>query len=190
MSDSLELTEIDRTHIKVARSAGALCNLDGSKMHAGNGLIDCTCGDCDQTHENLYHLFGISGTVRHHMTQLNGGPLLISPWSPIEHAGVDGEALVRHIKWPVPKKRIPAIVLCTHAPCAAAYDAGVDFLDVLRLLLEAKQRVRKVLGMKDVEKIHCFCHVDHGGNHKRTYCVPRKATFEFLEAQGRPVRTL
>ena len=184
----IELTDADRSFIKAARAAGALCDLDGEKIHAPNGTILLACADGDQFFELLHHHCHIAKTVRHHALLLNGGPLLVAPASPIENAGTDGEVLLRHIDAAVPMKGIPTVVLCTHAPCGAARKANLDFLDVLRLLMEAKLRLRKSLDLKSVERIHCFCHVDHGGNHKRTYCVLRIPACAFLEALGRPVR--
>ena len=182
------LSNVDREQIGVAEAAGVLPELDGDRIKRGSIFV--TCADGDQFRSVHDGLCLVSETSRHHPLSLNGGALLMAPMSAgdIPDAGIDGDVLLRHINQANQIKRIPSVVLCSHAPCGVAYGFGLDFFEVLRRMIEAKRRVRLALGFNDVEKVLCLLHIDYGEGVKKLHRIRKEKTVKFLEEQGRSVR--
>jgi hypothetical protein len=189
----LHMSAVDLEQIeegKEGKHAGAIVPVQSEKIGSARDTVLVPCADCDQFPEFYDHFCGVTGGRRHQSLSLNGGPLLLSPLSPIELARIDGEVLLRHIKRAAEMKGIRAVALCSHVPCGAAYGAQLDFFETMRLLVEGKLWLRKQLCMPEL-KILCFCHADFnssGKQKKRTYAVDRKVMTTFLKAKGREVR--
>lgn len=161
-------------------------------MSAADGVIICACGDCDQ--ERNYTAY-LADTVhgRMHRLQLNGGPLSISPSSPLhldrDDCGAEvpvGVAMRTNIRGAVRLKQIRSLVLVAHVPCGAADTAKMNVDEILSALIAAKielsNRYRTTLGVK----VACFLHVEWTmlGIEQRpsTYFVSREQTLRWLAA--------
>lgn len=183
------ITTTDIEEVKLAREAGVLLEIEGRRIASSNGTIFVGCSDGDQF-ADLYRFHTTTckcDEVRHHPLLLNGGALLLSSNSPITGAKRDGRVLLRHIHVASRIKGIKTLVLYTHCPCGVAYGAKLDIFEVVRLLVEAKLRIRLRNGGRGIS-ISCFIHVDYG-NRKRTYFVDRIKATEFLKTQGREIRS-
>lgn len=169
-----------------------LQGVQGHLVNAANGVIICACGDCDQ--ERNYTAY-LADTVhgRMHRLQLNGGPLSISPSSPLhldrDDCGAEvpvGVAMRTNIRGAVELKKIQSLVLVAHVPCGAADTAGMSVDEVLSALVAAKielsERYAATLGVK----VACFLHVEWTmlGIERRpsTYFVSRERTLRWLAA--------
>ncbi len=189
----LHLSSTDRDQIKQAREAGALKEIQHHRIEDPAGTIFVACPDGDQFRDVYGHHCTLCAIERHHPLSLNGGALLLSRHSPILCAKKDGAVFLRHVKAASRLKGMRTVVLYVHAPCGVAYGSKLDFWEVLRLLVEAKLRLRHQRGLRKL-KIACFVHVDYNGNalaagiKKRTYFVDRAVASEFLKTQGREVR--
>ena len=134
-----------------------------------------TCSDGDQFGDVFtHHAKQVCSLHREdsriHTLALNGGAKLIAEGSPLLTSGED-EVLLRHIGVAIKLMGIETVVLYAHAPCGAAYSRGLSFEQVLDILFQGKDRVRKTYpGVK----VACFCHIDDGDK-KRTYFVSRDA---------------
>ena len=181
-----EITAADRAHIVSARGARALLDIEGRRVSASQGTVFIGCPDGDRFKDVYdYHCHVCNG-VRHHPLLLNGGALLLSHHSPIWGAKGDGKTLVRHANAAARIKHIHTAILYAHWPCGVGVAAGLNFLEVLRLLLEAKMRLRSQRGFTNIKKF-CFVHVDYG-DRKRTYFVDRQVAEGFLKERGSEVR--
>jgi len=178
-------SNIDFNNIIVART-NVLHDIQGDKIACPKGTILIGCSDGDRFWDMYNHHCEICNHTRNHPLSLNGGALLISKRSPIRGARADGNTLLRHAHLAVSKKGFRTIILYVHTPCLVANTYDLDFLEVLRLLIEAKMRLRSCRGMSEV-KMYCFFHVDYE-HKKRTYFVARDPAIEFLASHGRPVR--
>lgn len=183
----LILTRQDEEIIAAAWKAGVLCKLDGNRINDEAGTILLGCADGDRFHNLFTHHCRVTGWNRHHPLSLNGGPLLISTKSPIPHAKNDGNVYMRHLRGAMQLKGMHIVVPCGHAPCGVAYSCSLDALDVFRLLIEGKLRIKKEFEGADI-KVMVFIHVAYTATRERTYFVDRKAAEEFLHNHGRAVR--
>lgn len=189
----LHLSVTDRDQIVFARQAGALIEIQNHRIESSAGTIFVGCSDGDQFRDVYAHHCKVCALERHHPLLLNGGSLLLSKHSPIRGAKKDSAVLLRHIQAASSIKGIRTVVLYVHAPCGVAYRKHLDFLEVMRLLIEAKLRLRLQRGLSKL-KFSCFCHVDFNGlsgegARKRTYVVDRKVMTEFLKTNAREVRS-
>ncbi len=152
---------------------------------------------------------------RIHLFALNGGALLLPENSPINRATAklisneeDGHSsactkpnqgmvsihlqqdlvLLWNIQAARQLKDIHTIALYAHAPCGAATLCGLNMVQVLNYLIQAKARLRHTFpGLK----VACFCHIDHGKDEngkpkKRSYFVPVEAAKRWLLAHPAP----
>lgn len=188
----LPLSRTDGEQIGLALEAGVLLPTQKHCIENPEGTILVPCPDGDHFHDVYSQHCTLCEIRRHHPLCLNAGALLLSKHSPIRGAKMDGRTMLRHISGASKIKGMDTVVLYVHAPCGVAYGAKLDFFEVLRLLVEAKLRLR---GQKKFAKlkIACFVHVAYQGPdfpnvRKRTYFVERKAAVAFLEKVGRPVR--
>lgn len=189
------MTEIDRDQVLLARDRGALCEIDNHLIESSHGTVFVGCPDGDQFNDVYeHHCMMCPGEIRHHPLLLNGGALLLSPSSPVPKAKWDGAVLMRHVQNATRIKGIHSVVFYAHVPCAVALQCSLDFLEVMRLLLEAKSHVRAFRLFSGL-KFACFCHVDFGNGNgsnghpkKRTYFVDREASIKLLRAHNRVLR--
>ncbi len=181
----LSLAEKDRIQIRFFRDqAGVLLDVHPHLIDQSNGAIVVACSDGDQMPDVFKHHEKICAHHREHsrihLFALNGGAKLISENSPLRMYQED-EVLLSHIRVAREKKNIDTVVLYAHAPCAVAYDKKLSFAEVLELLFQGKERVkREIPGVK----VACFCHVDHGDGKKRTYFVSCKAWSKLRETES------
>jgi len=91
-----------------------------------------------------------------HILSLNGGPLLLAPNSPLLEAGdTDDKVLLKHIGAANSIKGTPTVILKPHAPCGAAQAVSLSVIDVVELLIGAKQRMREHFPLLQVvPKLH------------------------------------
>ena len=185
-----KLANSDMALIRKLRGVGVLCELDSGKIMSSCGTIFVGCPDADQFLDIYeHHCAMCDGEIRHHPLCLNGGALLLSKHSPIPFARADGDALLRHVSEAAALKGISSIALYTHAPCGVAGKYKLDALEVTRLLLEAKMRLKNQRRFHGF-KLHCFMHVDFSEERgcKRTYFVNKSAALDYLRDNDRPVR--
>lgn len=169
-----------------------LQSVKGHLVSAANGVIICACGDCDQ--ERNYTTF-LADSVhgRMHRLQLNGGPLSISPSSPLhldrDDCGAEvpvGVAMRTNIRAAVRLKHIKTLVLVAHVPCGAADAARMNVDQVLSALVQAKAELIGRYGRALGVKVACFLHVEWSmlGIERRpsTYFVSREQTLKWLAA--------
>ncbi len=172
--------------IHLLREAKVLVNVDGRKLHAPNGVIPIVCPDCDQAADIDGHIHRLldesGGKVRLHSLKQHGGGMLLSEACPLDREFHIDKYLLKHIGVARSLKDINTIILFVHAPCGAAQLEGLNVVEILYHVVEAKKRVKSVWP-KDL--ISCYIHVDYANEKKRTYFLSRKA-FEqwFSENNG------
>ena len=178
---SATITPTDLRYIVAAREAGALLKIEKHRIKSAEGTIFVGCSDGDCFSDLYAHHCKVCTTPRHHPLLLNGGALLLSHHSPVHGAKKDATVLLRHIKAARNIKGIHTVVLYVHAPCGVAHKMKLDFLEVFRLLIEAKLRLRAQKGFGSIN-MSCFLHTDNGK--MRTYFVDRKVATEFLDRKS------
>ncbi|MEK7624877.1 MAG: hypothetical protein AAB467_00835 [Patescibacteria group bacterium] len=92
--------------------------------------------------------------------------------------------------WAIDHKGIKAVVLYIHAPCGAAGQCGISFLEQLRYLILAKRRLKRRLELLGIT-VTCLCHVDYGNTadgysgdekeHPNTYFIRTHKAEAWLE---------
>jgi hypothetical protein len=180
------LTPFDQEYLGHLRSAGVLQELRAEKIPAQDGTVLIPCSDGDRLPDILVHHWNIcnghGGKFCHHVQALNGGALLIPIRSPVRgHPDLrEDRVLLRHMRQGCEIKGVATVVLYGHAPCAAAYLANLNILQVIQLLINAKKRVRKELSGV-AREVLCFFHVDYNNNRKRSYYLERPAWESWCE---------
>ena len=181
----MSLAESDRFEIRFFRDqAMVLLDVHPHLIDQSNGVIVVACSDGDQMPDVFKHHEKFCTHHREHarihLFSLNGGAKLISENSPLRMHQED-QVLLSHIRMARKSKQIETVILYAHAPCGAAYGKKLSFTDVLELLFQGKERVkREIPGIK----VACFCHVDHGNNKKRTYFVSYEAWLRWKESES------
>lgn len=175
----------DRETVRALREFGVLIEIQQPRfLEYRNGNILVFCGDGDQSVDLFTHHVSMMSECeqcRPHLLTLNGGALLLPPDSPVAKSE-EGKVLFRQIIKSSALKKIPTIVLYSHAPCGAAMEAGISLLEQLHLLMKAKLMVKSALPQGTV---FCLFHVDKGDT-KRTYYVSRDAWNEWTEINSCP----
>lgn len=164
------LNEADRELIRRLRSEGVLIDVDAHRLDMKNGVIMVTCSDGDQ----IADIFGTQSRFvqecrsdpRVHTIALNGGAIAIPQNSPLNFDVRKDEVIIYDIRGAMELKGINTIALYGHAPCGAAGLCCLDVLNVMELLVEGKERLKREIG--DSVKVACFVHVDYHDS-KRTY---------------------
>ncbi|MCX6714846.1 MAG: hypothetical protein NTX72_03455 [Candidatus Uhrbacteria bacterium] len=162
--------------IRLLREANVLVNVDGHKLHAPNGVIPVVCPDCDQVDDIDNHIRKLldesGGRIRPHMLKQHGGGMLISEACPLDREFNIDRYLLKHIGIARNLKDINTIILYVHAPCGAAQLEGLNVVEILYHVVEAKKRVK---AMWPTDRISCYIHVDYANEKKRTYFLSREA---------------
>lgn len=168
VANKLQLSDEDRRLVRIMRDdVGVLVKIDERRTRQKDGIVLVPCGDGDQ----MPDIFGLHLRLcrahmekpRIHTVSLNGGPLVIPDASPLSWGLPDSEVMLRHILMGCRRKGIGVIALVGHAPCVAASDYKLNASQVVRLVAEAKYRIKNQLmfakGLGDV-KVDCFFQVD------------------------------
>lgn len=172
--------------IHLLRDADVLVNVEAHKLNAPNGVISVVCPDCDQAHDIDGHIRKLlnecGGKIRPHSLKQHGGGMLISEACPLDREFHIDKYLLKHVGIARSLKEINTIILYVHAPCGAAQLEGLNVVEILYHVVEAKKRVK---AMWPNDRISCYIHVDYQNEKKRTYFLSREA-FErwFLENNG------
>lgn len=169
------LSKESRILIDEFRACGILQDIDQHRLDQRNGAIIVSCADGDQMHDLFHHHEKIIATAttapRIHTLALNGGALLLPAASPLHQKFHEDLVLLHHLDVARDLKEINTVVLYAHAPCGAAALYNLNFFQVIRYLIEAKNLLKQ--GDHDI-KVACFCHIDYGDGKKRTYFVSRE----------------
>lgn len=169
------LTDVQPHLIQPNIFTGLICCSDFTKRH-----------DIFAKHEQFQ--LEACGNKNIHPLLWHGGALVIPessplalPWNPQLQTRKDLSAL-DEIWLAYKELGMRFLTGYIHAPCGAAQKAGLTFADEMRLLIEAKDRI-KAMFPPDL-KVSCYCHVDKGDGDqedlKRTYFVlPKKWREQF-----------
>ncbi|NDE68059.1 hypothetical protein EB052_00465 [bacterium] len=116
---------------------------------------------------------------------MNGGALLLAPNSIIEDAAPSAVILIKNMATALHGKKLHDVCLYAHAPCLVATEAGMNILQTIKDVVEAKQAVREKLASTITNlRVHIFYHVDYGiVNRKRkmrTYRINKKRWEEVM----------
>jgi hypothetical protein len=180
----MPLKKDDASVLRSMRKGGVLRDIQSNRIDAHNGVILVACGDGDQFYDLFSHKAEIlapqRGAPRIHPLTLNGGGLLIPENSPFNKDLPHDRVLLTNIAGAMKLKEIYTVALCVHAPCGMARSAGLDFETMIRLLVEAKRRIRCEIQHPEL-KVAAFCHVDWEDG-KRTYHVSADAWDKWREA--------
>lgn len=172
--------------IRLLREANVLVDVDGHKLNAPNGVIPVVCPDCDQAADIDGHVHKLldesGGKIRLHSLKQHGGGMLISEACPLDREFNIDRYLLKHIGIARSLKDINTIILYVHAPCGAAQLEGLNVVEILYHVVEAKRRVKATWPN---DRISCYIHVDYTNERKRTYFLGRGA-FErwFIDNNG------
>lgn len=164
------LTDQEKQYLLSLRATEALLNIEPAKMPQAKGLIAVFCGDGDQSNDLLNHLFSLQKTARAvprlHCLTGNGGPLRLSPKSPVDKDGVSQKFFADEIAAARQLKNIDTVVLVGHAPCGLAKHQKITLPETIEHYRAAKRYLKtKLPGLKVITLLH----VDWGDNKKRTY---------------------
>lgn len=191
------LSQEDQDILSKLREGGVLREIQPAMMPKHTGTIHVPCSDGERIRDMLSHHWDTcdGGRNCHHTPALNGGPLLIPLYSPVRRYtrdDIDPQAvellgpddlredrvLLYHARKGCQIKGVGTVVLEGHAPCGMAYTAGLNVLEVLELLFEAKQVVRTFIPNKTVM---CKLHVEYHENKLRTYFLNRRTWQEWCD---------
>jgi hypothetical protein len=171
----LTLSQKDLKLAALLREMEILNNIQDHKIPAEVGTVTICCSDGDQFDDLYTHQRNVCHTNRHHQVTLAGGALVIPQKSPLGRiARISRPVVFLNVEIGIEKKGIKTIPLYGHAPCQAAYDLGLDLLDVIEQLICAKQELRKRFGKVQGFKVCPFLHIDYGDGKKRTYFVDKE----------------
>ncbi len=111
-----------------------------------------------------------------HPLSLNGGPLLLAAGSPLLSEGdKDDEVLLKHIAQAYSIKGTPTIILYSHAPCGAARVHNLSIVDVVELMLAAKDRLKALFdNLQVIPKLHVDWATGESQMKKNSYFVSRE----------------
>lgn len=170
-----KLNPKDMEIVQKLRKAGVLKDVDPSQIKTAKdkgGEIVIMCSDGDQFAEMYSHRIRKTGSIRPekhrpHMIALAGGPLLISPNSPIHNP-----IIIQQIDGAIQLKGIKNIALYGHVPCGAPslVEAELSVYNMIRLLMEGEDEIKNAFGDVEVKR---YFHVDNHGK-KRTYFISRE----------------
>ncbi len=179
----IRLSEEDLEKIKELRKFGILADVNGHHLNQKNGVIMISCADGHQ----MYDIFGHQLKMQEghcqdlcvHTLAWNGGALRIPQYSPANKKDRTTHLdVIDDIRDSIKIKNIHTIALYVHAPCGKAHACGINFIEMIGLLIDAKIRIKK-----EVDNIYvaCFIHIDFNNNRKRTYFISRKKWIEWRE---------
>lgn len=177
--------------LREMRTSGVLQDVDAHRIDARQGIVLVTCGDGDQSIDILEYLELVCLEhrldSRIHLLCLNGGALNLPQNSPLNrwfaYSAVAQDyqrpprdaVLLDDIFAACKLKEIQTVILLAHAPCGAARTVELSFEETVRLLVEAKRRIKMCAPDMNVQlQVACFYHVcwESGDDvSRRTYFV-------------------
>lgn len=144
-----DLTSQEKQYLLDRRTLQALLNIEPDKMPQAKGLIALFCGDGDQSSDLLNHLFSLQKTARAvpriHCLTCNGGPLRLSPQSPVDKDGISQKFFADEIAAARTLKHIDTVVLVGHAPCGLAKLNKISVAETIEHYRAAKKYLKEKL---------------------------------------------
>lgn len=166
---ALILSKRDQLLAEELRRFGVLEAIDGSKLDQKQGIFTVVCSDGDQfddiyrLHERL--MLEQRATPRPHMYADHGMPLFLAECSPLNRNG-RGLNLLESIGAVPGIKKINTGAIHSHAPCAAATEAGLDIVQQIAIVKAGKTRIQELFPSIAVANLF---QIDNGK--KRSYRV-------------------
>lgn len=164
-----------------------LQSLKGHRLDQRNGMVLISCGDGDQAYDMFTRKVSLQSDHREHpRIQLycdNGAPSRLPHNSPASPAvSTYALELLNGMKFVMEQKGMETVALCSHVPCVHAQFHGLSVLDLLTLMVAAKDRIREHCA-PFAKSIACFLHIDYKGEKgKKTYFVNRDELRRFTES--------
>lgn len=179
--ERIRLPEKDLKTIREMRNFGVLDNVKGHLLNQKNGVIMISCADGHQMYDIFSHQLKMQEGYCHdpciHTLAWNGGALRIPKESPANKKDRTTHLdVLDDIRDSIKIKSIDTVALYVHAPCGKAQACGIDFLEMIHLLINAKIRLKN-----KVNNLHvaCFMHIDFNNHKKRTYFISRHKWIEW-----------
>ena len=174
----LRLTAEERAAILELEREGVLQEVRGNLFATPNGIIDITCGDCDQSDitKRIRSTIILSGEKdRVHELKLNGGGIRLAPGTPFSSPDLFGD-LIESSRL----KKISEVVLCGHVPCGKARAHALSMPSLVDHLIRAKMHVHASVAEQNTNmRFVCLLHIDHGQDYRR-HDQPHRKQLRFI----------
>lgn len=169
-----ELSPNDEAIVRALREANVLQDTAGHLLDQREGVILVTCPDGDHFFDifsrQLAMQTGQCQDKRIHTFGWHGGSIRLAANSPANRRPDEHQIFLEEIRDARGIKGINTVALYAHAVCGKATACGIDFLQLMRLHMQAKTAVKE---MNSGITVACFLHVTYPNKRRRTYFVSR-----------------
>lgn len=180
-----ELSLNDVAIVRALRHANALQDIAGHRLDQRDGIILVTCPDGDHFFDIFNRQLEMQedqcGDKRIHTFGWHGGALRLAPHSPANRRPDEHQIFLEEIRDAREIKGINTVALYNHAQCGKAGACNIDFLQLMRLHMQAKTAVK---AMNDGISVACFLHVTYPDKRRRTYFVSRPEWDQWIDANS------
>lgn len=179
------ISAADAKIVASLREANVLQDVAGHLLDQRQGVIFVTCPDGDHFFDIFNHQLemqeGQCHDKRIHTFGWHGGALRLAPHSPANRRPDEHQIFLEEIRDAREIKGINTVVLYNHAQCGKAGACNIDFLQLMRLHMQAKAAVKAMNGGISVA---CFLHVTYPDRRRRTYFVSRPDWDQWIDTSG------